>query len=264
MRAVTRTLRLSVGTLLHAQDRTEALIAKVVSDEAARAAAEVSKKRERRAAVIAALLLASERLATAATAGIVRGRTLARDAATDRLVAELDDLGIDAASLRRSASRPLVAAARRERAHEDTLHAESAGSALAGQWRAVAVASALGAMNRDRDPVDAVAKTPALMRARVLRTATTESTVAYNSEHAEAIADAVRYDGDLADKFAELEVMREWSAMIDACEKCWPLDGERVEVGETFSGGNEPGHVHAHCRCIEILVSEAASLRKAA
>ena len=50
-------------------------------------------------------------------------------------------------------------------------------------------------------------------------------------------------------------MLREWSAMLEACERCWPHDGERVGLDEGFFGGDEPGSVHPRCQCSETIVS---------
>ena len=89
-----------------------------------------------------------------------------------------------------------------------------------------------------------------LIKKRLEGVAATEYSVAYNDEHhAVLVQMADRDPGLLA------LVMREWCAMADACERCWPHDGERVAIGESFSGGDVPGSVHPRCMCCETIVA---------
>ena len=88
------------------------------------------------------------------------------------------------------------------------------------------------------------------MQAKIARTAETEAARAYNDEHLERARDMLAA-GDLPPG----ALLREWSALIDACEACWPHDGERTGIDESFSGGEEPGSVHPRCRCSDIIVA---------
>lgn len=240
------------------------MIAQVIKQEADRAAAELARKqqheRAQRAAVIAALLLAARQLKAGITTAIARGRELARIDAATRATQELKAIGIDATSLGHMATRPLVAAARGDRLREDQLHAEGSADSLASQWRGVALAGALLAMRRGKDPSRPVAQSARIVGPRIVRTAHTETALAYNHEHEHLLRDAMRYDSDLASAFTEFRVKREWSALIDACPNCLPLDGVRVGVNEPFPGGAIPGGQHPRCRCIEYLVSEAVEV----
>jgi len=247
-------VRLSVGTLLLTQDRAERMVADAVHDEADIAAAQLARKkeRERRAVILAMLLIAGKRMAGSVQRALVRGRAQARIAARGRLEAELEAVGLSAAII---AALSRHAGAKRERLDDDKLHAQAAADSLASQWRTVAIAAALSAVARGRDPSDAIAGSARLVRTRSDRTAETEAGQAYNDEHFGALDDAVQADESFAAALEEARIMREWSALADACPSCAPLDGTRVGLPEPFPGGVEPGTMHPRCRCIAVLVS---------
>lgn len=246
--------------LLQQKDADDALRGTVnaeIADAAARA--EKRRKDERDAVILAMLLAASERMGEAIAARIVLSRQAARAAARGRLGAELKAAGI------------VLAAhewALHSRKDEDDGYADHAASSLAGQWRGLAIAAILGAERKERTPAEAIRSTGAPMRLRSSRTAETEIARAYADEHSEALSDIVEHDrhyrdGELADAI-ETRLMRQWSALVDACPRCWPLHGVEVGIGESFPGGEEPGYVHVRCRCIEVVVAREESVRTAA
>ena len=226
---------------------------------AAAAQAEQRRKDERDAIILAMLLAASKRMTDAAARSIADSRQSARDAAQRRLSMELKAAGITLAAHEWTL---------RSRKDEDDGYAAHAADSLAGQWRSLAVAAVLGAARAEKTPAQAIRSTAIPMRLRVVRTAETEVARAYADEHDEALSDIVEHDrafrdGELAEML-ETRVMRQWSAMADACERCWPLDGIEVGIGEPFPGGAEPGGMHPRCRCIEVLVERENVSRKAA
>lgn len=261
-------VRASIGALLNAQDRTEALIAKAVSEHVDAAASELARRhkaeRERTAAFLTLLLMRARQMVPSVKSAIVAGRTGARQAAVVRVTDELRAAGVDPTSVHQVATRPLVSAAKADREHEDELHAQGSAESLASQWRGVAIAATALAIRKDRDPVKALSDSARVIRPRIERTASTETALAYSDEHEHAVLDAIRYDSEFAEQLTELRVMQEWSAMIDACPNCWPLDGVRVGIGESFPGGAYPGAMHPRCRCIAVLVTEVQPMRLAA
>lgn len=241
--------KLAAGALLLASQAAERKIKRAIEIGAADAAEHATKERdrERAGAVLALLVGASRRMVPDLTAAILGGRTAAREAARRRLLAELKASGVG----------PPPAVWPFAQRSDDDIRAHAAAESLAVQWRGVAAANAAGAIRREESGAAAIRKTTQAMGARVRRTAVTESSQAYGDEHAQAIRDMVAQDerfGDGSWAAAARGLMREWSALLDACPACWPHDGERVGLDEQFSGGDEPGSVHAHCRCTELLV----------
>lgn len=61
-------------------------------------------------------------------------------------------------------------------------------------------------------------------------------------------------DGDL-----RMGSLKEWVAQPGCCDECEDLDGEQVDVMDTFSNGDSGPPAHANCQCsIEIVSPEAA------
>jgi hypothetical protein len=254
-------VKLSAGSLLLAQRDANASIAAAVNAHIDRAAAQAAKHQdnERKAALLVLLLLVAKAMAADARTAILGARTGARDASRARLNAELRAGGIVLA-----AHQWVVA----HRGDEDDAHAVSSADSLAGQWRGLAVASVMRARRLEKPLGEAIESTRAPMVARVDRTASTEVAQAFADEHSRALADVIDFDktyrdGALADKI-ESEMVREWVAMLDACDRCWPHDGEQVGINESFGGGDEPGFMHARCRCYEILTSPSMARAVAA
>lgn len=180
----------------------------------------------------------SKRLVLTLAGAVYAARQTARSSARRRLAAELLDLGIPVTGYQWVVENRRLA---------DERAAEAVSRSLGRQWSTVAER----AVAEDETP------RARLMRARLARVARTEVAVAYSEEHREALRDVVAYDrrfrdGALAEEIAS-SIRRRWSAMADACERCWPLDGEEVGIDESFSAG-EPGGMHPHCACVEYLV----------
>ena len=237
----TREERAAAGEVLLARDRTLGrmrVAARAASTEAAAEAAR--KKNDERAALVAALLLVGRRLAVALGASVIRGRAEARMAARRRLRVEIGLLGATAA----------LSASSRAREARDATAAARVAASLATQWRALAILAARPAEGSARDPKAVARATELAFDARLKRAAATEAARAYNDEHRAAARDFARDNPEAASK-----MLREWSAMLEACERCWPHDGERVGLDESYFGGDEPGSVHVRCACTETIVS---------
>lgn len=252
-----RLLRLAAGALLLSHRHAEKAMRAAAQHHIAEAAAQVEAERQdRRAAVLLVLLAAGKRMADGLAGAIVTGRQAARKSAARRLAAELEaaDVGI-AGSVR-----PLFAAGAIARAQEDAAKAAIAAESLAAQWRGIATAVTARGESHGGSPYRSIARTAELLKPRIQRTAETETGDAYNDEHRESLRDLVRY-GELEEDV----LVREWSAMLDACPRCWPHHGEQTAIGESFAGGDEPGLMHARCRCIDVVVpATTARIRRAA
>jgi hypothetical protein len=243
--------RKSVGTLIHQQRNASRDLRDTFGEQVDKVAAKAdSRRKEQRDAVVLALLLASsKRMAPDLSETIYDSRQAARAAARSRLSVELRTLGISLAGYQ------WVVSNRRD---EDRGYADHVADSLLAQWRGLAMGAVLGAARKERTAAQAIRSADSIMRPRLDRAAQSEVARAYSDEHAEAVRDVIEHDrtfrdGELADAI-EQSVMRQWSAMADACARCWPLDGVTVGVNESFPGGEEPGYVHPHCQCIEILV----------
>jgi hypothetical protein len=82
---------------------------------------------------------------------------------------------------------------------------------------------------------------------RVRTIAATETFQAANEERIAVAEDVQRETGAL--------LLQEWNAEFDACPVCKDVDGETVQVGESFSLGI-PGAAHPGCRCwVEIYTA---------
>ena len=247
--------RLAAGSLLLAKRRAAKLIETAAQQHIAETAVEAQRRdRERKTSLLVLLLLASRRMVPTLVAAIVAARHGARVASQRRLLAELKASGLDLAA----SSRPLMILAASERHQDDILRATMAAESLAAQWRGIALQAASSADRDGKDAARAIARSGQALKPRSERTAATESAHAYNDEHRELVRGFAKYDDELDEM-----LMREWSAMIDACERCWPHDGERVGIDEAFSGGDEPGSMHPRCLCVEVIVSATETMRKA-
>lgn len=75
------------------------------------------------------------------------------------------------------------------------------------------------------------------------------------SETFQAASDEVNAAAEEASQ-AGIKLEKRWNAEPDACELCSPMHDEQVPYGEDFSSGEEPGDVHANCRCwLEIVTA---------
>jgi len=250
-----RLVRLAAGTMLLAQASTKKKLAKTVAVHVDAVAAEAARRHERdkKAAALALLLLGAKAMVPDLARSIVDGRADARKSARGRLFAELKAAGLALGAA------PWVFG---NRAEEDAAHAQLSAESLASQWQGLAAASLIAARRVEQPVAQAIRGTVRKMKDRTERTAATETAQAYSDEHREALRDLVRQDRQLAGgewaAEAEAKLARQWSALLDACERCWPHDGETVGLNETFSGGDEPGFMHARCRCIEVIVEADA------
>ena len=254
-RADLRTRRASAGTLLTLEARTKKHVGEAVDesvDEMVATGARQNPHTMTKAAILALLLLASRSMAQKAAGAIERSRAQARLGARSRLRIELGHLGIALA--------PYLLQLPSTKGAEDRAHAVASGEALAVAWRALAMHSVLRALRMEKPIAPALEATRAPMRARIVRTAVTETSKAYNDEHAEALPAMAQHDVRLVPLLDRARVLREWSAMLDACPTCFAMDGERARLGGSFRGGLEPGYVHPRCRCIAILVADTDEL----
>lgn len=256
-----RLVTLAAGALLLADRSAKRKVAAAVKQHADKAAADAEKQRdgERKAALLLILLHRSKAMAADVRQAILEARREARETARARLNAELKAAGVVL-----SAHEWVVGS----RSDEDAVHAESSATSLASQWRGIALAAVLLARRKETSEAEALETTHAAMQSRIDRTASTEVAQAYADEHRHALVDVVDFDkryrdGGLAERI-EAKIVREWCAMLDACERCWPHDGEQVGIHESYDGGDEPGYMHARCRCYEIVTSASAESEMAA
>jgi hypothetical protein len=133
-------------------------------------------------------------------------------------------------------------------AYEDALAASRASKALAARWAkevAEAEAEALKAAAEEGGPyrmpahVDLYDEATGDTLAALDRTATTETVSAWNDEW-------VRQGREYADD-PDVTLVHEWNAALDACPRCWALNGTTVRDDETFVDGDPP--LHPMCRC---------------
>lgn len=246
----------SAGALLLASDHTQRLLRTATAASVDEAVAEIGRRRElRKAAALVVLVTLSHKFTNRARGAILEGRQNARLAGAGRLGAELAALGIVIELARQDAF---------SRHDEDEAYASTAADALSVAWRGLAFAAVSASMRNDADPGPALAKIERPMLPRLDRTASTETSRAFNDEQRRALADAAARDERIAEQLRETRVMREWNAMLDACERCSPHDGERVAYTDSFSGGDEPGEMHPRCMCTATLVTESVAASKAA
>lgn len=232
--------RLSAGALLLAQDRTGKLLRESVHQHVSAAAGRVARG-GRKLEQMRGLMTTATAMAPALAVAIARGRKLARQAAVGRLSAELEATG------QKIFARSSAAAKALEAAEEDEISARIVSESLASQWRQIARAAI--ALDREEDAAAAVRKTERAFASRLERAAVTEAARAFNDE--------IHSRLELAVKVGEVDpngFWIEWNALVDACERCAPLHGERIRAGESFPGGEMPGSVHVHCRCTSVIV----------
>ena len=79
---------------------------------------------------------------------------------------------------------------------------------------------------------------------RLRRLAATENSVAFNEARQSEVEASVKRAG-----VDPKTVTRIWHAELDACEKCNVLNGDEAALNGSFPSGEEPGAVHANCRC---------------
>lgn len=255
-----RIVRLSVGTLLAAEREATKRLTKAIQSSIADAAADVARKqrddRRAKAAALALILMHSKQMASKAHDAILAGRQHARAESGRRSLAELAALGVVVSGALGGSSS--------HKRDEDDAHATGSADSLAVAWRGLAFVAVSKALREETDPAKALRLTDAPMKHRIKRTSVTETAQAYGDAHRTLVRDASERDDVLAARLSEAEVVEVWSALVDACELCVPHDGEQVAIGDFFSGGDEPGSVHAHCRCVSYFSTVAAERRLAA
>lgn len=198
-----------------------------------------------KAALLAAVVVAAQAMRRKSHSALVEGRQHARRKGAKRLAVELAALGLWLV--------PHAQAASIRRVSEDDLRSSAAADSLAGAWQAAAFAAVSTAILREADVARAVEATRADMKYRVIRTAATETSQAFNEERRELVRESLADDSSLATAArGGGGFFRVWDAMLDqrTCARCSGHDGETVGPGEPFSGGDEPGEVHPICRCI--------------
>jgi hypothetical protein len=242
--------KLAAGTLLIHRSRTSKVIRAVVAGAVVEASTQVALHfgEPTTTGVLAAVMVASKGLAVKLAATILLARQAARAAATNRLTRELASAGVTVSSgdLGHASSRH----------HEDVGHSDVAAEALAVAWRSLAAAAALGALRKETDPAKAIRATLGPMKARADRTALTEVSTAYNDEHRAGIEDGIAHHPRFREAVAAARVMRRWDCSLErTCSACLSHEGELAPVGDSFSGGDEPGSMHPRCACSDTLVS---------
>jgi hypothetical protein len=247
---------MSSGALLLAAAFTQKKLRAAVGSSVDDAVAEMGRRSDvRKAAGLVALLALSQRLSTRARGALLEGRQNARLAGARRLSVELGAVGVVLVLARHDAF---------SRHDEDDAYATTAADALSVAWRGLAFAALSSAIRNDTDPAKALAKTGRPLLPSIDRTASTETARAFNDEHRRALKEATERDERIAVQLRLTRVLREWNAMLDACGRCRPHDGERVAYDDVFSGGDEPGGMHPRCMCTETLVTETGALSEAA
>jgi hypothetical protein len=235
-RAEARALMAVEARTLVASKRT----IKVVADAAA---IEIASRDDRRhAEILAILLLASRTMRRRLAVTLVDGRHRARMTAIGRLRSELTLAGIGFAIGHAIAPRKDV----------DSAHADTAAASYASAWASAAVFLASEAERAGKSAAGAVSKAVEAKASALDRIVATEIPRTYNDQHR---ADAAELALKHPDLFAD--VVERWDAMLDACERCWSHDGETTPIGDSFSGGDEPGYMHPRCRCLRTLYSNA-------
>lgn len=244
------------ATLLHAEAsllRDLRLRTKRVVDDAALAAANygASDTEAAKRAAIAATRGAIGRMQTVLEQAITAGRADARARALARLDVELGEVR---RQLRKRGVDAQLTAPARSDGVEDTTAATATASSYASAWGSSVLA---GVLSWADDPTgDVGVRVTESVRTtdfRLRRIATTEVAIAYNDEHGEALETIARENRDARWLPA---VLKCWDATLDrkTCSTCSARAGDIVPVGMPFRGGDEPGHVHPHCRCIESLI----------
>ncbi len=226
--------RVAAGTLLLLSKKAKRKLVDDVDEAVNSANAHLAQDPDR-GHVLRVMVAAGALLGARAGVTIARGRREARLAGQNRAFKELSAFGLPFP--------PQYASGFLERAWEDEVHALTSAQSLAGQWQAMATQAALRAERLERSVPASVTRTKRLMASRAERTAITEISQAYNAEHKAAVEEAAKKYPALRDR------KRRWSCMLDACADCASHDGEEVGIDESFSGGDEPGHVHVRGAC---------------
>lgn len=126
---------------------------------------------------------------------------------------------------------------------EDAARATMVGMSFAAAW----LAAALAAVVLNVRDIKRVSRTQSY---RLDRIAATEVSEAYNQA---ALANYEKLEN-------KDEFLKRWDATLDikTCPTCRRHNGEEVPLDEDFSDGDEPGAIHARCRCQTTLIRIAA------
>lgn len=130
---------------------------------------------------------------------------------------------------------------------EDEPRSHMAGGALASAWAHLVIASIYRWTSSPKGSLaKAAASAASSMEPRLLRTAATETGVAYQDARDDLLEDVL--DKNHGAVWLPL-LQKRWDATLDkgTCATCRELDGEQVFWGLYFPGGEKPGYVHANC-----------------
>jgi hypothetical protein len=143
----------------------------------------------------------------------------------------------------------------------DQAAAAQAGQSLGAAWMSVTVAAAWTWAGRPEGEL-AAAVSAVDLDGRMRRIAATESARAYADDFDEDIGWAAEEHGHRRWFPA---VFKRWEACNDRnlCVTCRALGQSRPRpIRVPFPGGHEPGYVHAHCRCVPVLIYWALPVRE--
>jgi hypothetical protein len=181
---------------------------------------------------------------------VLVARHAARDASALRVLAEIDEVGkhLAKAGLPALAKVPVRTVAT---STADKVFADVVAESFAASWAQAALANTLAWEKTPELSLSAaIGRTIPLTDGRLRRIATSEVRTAFNLEHAEEIS-ALTEPGAPWGRF----LFRRWDATLErTCPACKVHHGEIVPLGQPFSGGDEPAHMHPHCRCIDTIV----------
>lgn len=234
-KARTKREREAAGALLVVRDDVLARLKRATQSVVSQ---EDGERRVKRAALLALLLMTGRKLGSELSDVLSTGRKRARLAARGRLAKEL---------------KATTGQGRTFGTRGDAVDAAAgaiAGESLAVQWRGIVIGQAYALAEDAGISLATVGQSRKLFLPRLERSASTEVARAYNEEHRAALREVARQDPELCAR-----LQREWCAMVDSCERCWPHDGERVDIDEHFAGGDEPGSMHPRCMCIATVVA---------
>lgn len=199
----------------------------------------------KKSAVLAAVVLASGRLAGAYQRVLAEARRGARQEGVVRLADDLGHVGLPDADLVLRVG---------HRAEEDAHLALVAGQSLAAQWQGIAAHEAQSSLRTGKSVGASLQRATRVLAPRVERTSVTEVSTAFNEERLLSLREALERDRAFAASFWERRLMRRWDAQLEACEDCADHDGEVTGIDEAFDGGDEPGHMHPRCLCVDTIV----------
>jgi len=204
---------------------------------------------------IAAVRRASASTAMLVTASIEAGRDGAEQASLDRLGAEWNLVRKKVTG----AGHPDPGALpthhlRAKTSQDDKAAAELVGQSYGSAWGSSVLAAVKKARDADESGATAARDAGEALDYRLERIAATETSRAM----ADARDDAEDY---IAEQYGETDwfpaLLMRWDAELDrvVCRLCEDMAGRVRVLGFDFKDGNEPGHVHASCRCDQHLIT---------